>query len=189
MIRPIYYKAFSLVELMVAIAIVAVLAAVAVPAYRNYVKTTRISATLNYVNVLLRKAMIEYEPKGSLSASVGGIPLTTAPGCCTFTSITGDPNIDSVAYYSGSHWVYSGRSARIVVNINPSLGAYISGYVQGTTRSRIQMGFLDRGDGRLRVYCGDWNTGEASNVLVADMPVGCQDTNFVNYLQTGNTPP
>jgi prepilin-type N-terminal cleavage/methylation domain-containing protein len=50
-------KAFSLIELMVVIAIVAILAAIAVPAYGDYMKKSRLAVFLPTVNSLLTQAL------------------------------------------------------------------------------------------------------------------------------------
>lgn len=56
--------AFSLIELMVVIAIVALLAAVAVPTYKNYVAKSQISTGFSVASPYINKAIMYYNTTG-----------------------------------------------------------------------------------------------------------------------------
>lgn len=68
-------SAFSLVELMVVIAIVALLTAIAVPSYKNYVQQVKLNEIFNLVSVLTRQWELKYnlEPIFNLVVSNDGI--------------------------------------------------------------------------------------------------------------------
>lgn len=58
-------KAFSLIELMVVIAIVGILSAVAVPSYKNYIERVELSNLMNSLNVVRDKMKQYYSLNGS----------------------------------------------------------------------------------------------------------------------------
>ncbi|WP_035383119.1 type IV pilin protein [Ferriphaselus sp. R-1] len=77
---------FTLVEIMVAVVIVAILASVAVPAYSNYVRRGKISeATSNLAS--LRVAMEQYyqDNRTYLNGGACGVPMPAAPAVQHFT--------------------------------------------------------------------------------------------------------
>ncbi|HSX19500.1 MAG TPA: type II secretion system protein [Gammaproteobacteria bacterium] len=71
---------FSLIELMVVIAIVGVIAAVAVPAYHNYSYRAKVSAGLTVANGLIDKAITMMNTNGVFpNAQQLGVPFTLDP--------------------------------------------------------------------------------------------------------------
>ncbi len=73
------YKAFSLIELMVVIAIVAVLSAVSVPAYKDYIEKARLSKSMYFINAQVDKASVYYHTNSEF-ASFRQIGLPTIVG-------------------------------------------------------------------------------------------------------------
>lgn len=72
-------KAFSLIELMVVIAIVALLAAVAVPQYKSYIikaNTAKVVTTLD----ALTQRVIQYSAENGIFPSAYDLGLSTTPG-------------------------------------------------------------------------------------------------------------
>ena len=61
---------FTLIELMIAIAIIGVLAAIAVPAFSNYLARARVSEAINYAQTCKTGYLEFYATKGTLPASV-----------------------------------------------------------------------------------------------------------------------
>ena len=93
-------KGFTLIELMIAIAIVGVLAAIAVPAYSNYLARARISEAVNYAQSCKTGYVEFYATNGTRPANVDD---ANCPSIDT-------QNIASVQ-------VAAGNNPRIIVNL------------------------------------------------------------------------
>lgn len=61
---------FSLIELMVVIAIVAVLSAVAVPAYKTHINKVKVASVLPFARGLLDQALQTYNKTGAMPSSI-----------------------------------------------------------------------------------------------------------------------
>jgi prepilin-type N-terminal cleavage/methylation domain-containing protein len=79
-------KAFSLIELMVVIAIVAILTAVAVPSYKAYATKAKFSAARQFLDGFSNQVLKFYTANGAFPTSFAAIDLTD-PG--TPTSVSG----------------------------------------------------------------------------------------------------
>lgn len=69
-------KAFSLIELLVVIAIVGILAAIAVPNYKNYSRNAQISAAISNVQALFDKSYAYSVQSGRYMTNISQIGLT-----------------------------------------------------------------------------------------------------------------
>ncbi|ENM5760743.1 pilin [Vibrio mimicus] len=61
-------KGFTLIELMIVVAIIGVLAAVAIPAYQNYVTRSEVSSGLATLKALITPAELHYQENGTGAA-------------------------------------------------------------------------------------------------------------------------
>jgi len=61
-------KGFTLIELMIVVAIIGILAAVAIPAYSNYIKRAKVADALNLLSGLKTPATEYFNDKGTLPA-------------------------------------------------------------------------------------------------------------------------
>lgn len=76
-------KGFTLIELMIVVAIIGILAAVALPAYQDYTKKAKFAEVVSMVGAARTAVELCFQTEGSLDtcdAGVGGIPATVVTG-------------------------------------------------------------------------------------------------------------
>ena len=66
-------KGFTLIELMIVVAIIGVLAAIAIPAYQDYVKKGELASGLATLNALKTPAELAFQSEGDLASAEGDI--------------------------------------------------------------------------------------------------------------------
>ncbi|KHT46449.1 pilin [Vibrio sinaloensis] len=85
-------KGFTLIELMIVVAIIGVLAAVAIPAYKNYVSKSEAASGLATMKALITPAELIYQENGSIST---GISLATNLGISAGSNTLGTISVPS----------------------------------------------------------------------------------------------
>ncbi len=85
-------KGFTLIELMIVVAIIGILAAVALPAYQTYADRAKFSEAILASGIYKNAAEIAFQTKSiavtDLAAGSNGIPVANAPGAISGSNVT-----------------------------------------------------------------------------------------------------
>ena len=81
-------KGFTLIELMIVVAIIGILAAIAIPAYQDYVSKSKASAALADIAALKTGYEMYYSEKGATDFSLTNIGGVTPTGNCSTLAVT-----------------------------------------------------------------------------------------------------
>jgi len=93
-------QGFTLIELMIVVAIIGILAAIAIPAYQDYTKRAHVSEGLSLASGA-KTAVTEYYSTNNAFVSSGTAPFNAAYGIASATTITGNAVNDVAVLASG----------------------------------------------------------------------------------------
>lgn len=81
-------KGFTLIELMIVVAIIGILAAIAIPAYQDYTAKSKAAAALADIAALKTGYEMHYNEKGPTGLTLAAIGGSTPTGNCSTVAVT-----------------------------------------------------------------------------------------------------
>ncbi|BAX54210.1 Fimbrial protein precursor [Photobacterium damselae subsp. piscicida] len=92
-------KGFTLIELMIVVAIIGVLSAIAIPAYKDYVKKSQMASAMATMKSLITPAELEIQENGSISGGISTLGIITANSDnLVFKFVGGAMNNDTLTF-------------------------------------------------------------------------------------------
>lgn len=151
-------KGFSLIELMIVIAIVGILATISIPSYRNYIGKAKMAGVITLLEGF-KPQIEEMLLMKALPASFNGCSLR---GWCPYTP---------TSTISGFHYNYKSDNRQFWVEVA------LTGELGG---GRIQLRAVEGLNGSIAWYCGYWSQDYVGDSL-RYTPAQCQNTNLSNF--------
>ncbi|MEZ9009405.1 prepilin-type N-terminal cleavage/methylation domain-containing protein [Vibrio sp. F13] len=93
-------KGFTLIELMIVVAIIGALSAIAVPAYKDYVSKSQASSALATLKALITPAELLIQEEGSISGGVSALGISASSN--TLGTISASGTTISFSFVDGS---------------------------------------------------------------------------------------
>jgi type IV pilus assembly protein PilA len=162
-------KSFSLVELMVVIAIIGILSAIAVPSYKTYITKAKISEGMVIINKVNKAVSEHYSVKGAF------------------------PSVDELAarlnttYTASVLAVYSPNVNYIDVTTDGARALYYGlcySFDIGASGRRCLYVAVKDINNILTFKCGIWNVSSPASYHISDpsyLPSGCNETNVGTF--------
>lgn len=180
---------FSLIELMVVIAIVSILAAVSVGAYKQYTLRVKITKTIDFLEIYAKDAVKEFELNNAFpeTQTINGLETNcTWNPPNTYVNLT-DQHIAYLSYCGEESPVYVQYSLRLggLDGIPNHVTADGSGQASGSVDLFAYAMRLES-DGTYSTECGHYNSGNADSIPFEYLPVSCQCNDVTSWAAGGS---
>jgi len=177
---------FSLIELMVVIAIVALLAAVAIPSYKLYSVRSRIIEPMQKMDRIMNDAKVQYMLTGSYPTTVNVNGVTLSSAAPAWTAINWG-SIVSAVYQTGA--AYQAGATGVVLSVTISGLEGIPGYVASSsstpastgTYTMLNYGIRADSNGIIKTGCGT-DPLYISMIPVAYLPSGYNCASITGFV-------
>lgn len=147
---------FSLIEVMIVLAVISILASIAIPSYNTYVLKSKISQAISIIKSYAKQYEEQYSVTGSFYAG-GQINLQTFS--------TGDIQNVAIGSFGSGNMMYILANFRADAGFGPSARGVI-----------LRLDAVP-GTNVIRHYCGQWNS--AGGYVPLDyLPSSCNTTNI-----------
>jgi len=161
-------KGFSLIELMITVAIIGILAAIAVPSYTAYTNRAALANTLVILQGILPQLLETYNTTGQFPNQLALGSTVITPG--NNIPING-PNITAISYSICNGGLGGTPCKSFLMVITPSLLDPNLGFGYA---------FIPNSDGSVQFYCGYWGGTQPTATDLAILPSTCLHTNLAS---------
>ena len=163
-----FKKGFSLIELMIVIAIIGILASIAVPSYNTYIKKAQIVEVISLLDSAMPLLIESHQSKGSCPSAIS-LAGVTLPGGSTYISAANGPaSIQTLWYNACINVASTSCTCQVAAKVSPTLGG-----------GAISLVLIPQTDGSYKKVCGIWFSGEAGTTAPY-LPSSCSNVNLQN---------